>query len=126
MLSRRAGKAVVLAVVTACAALSGCGGDSDVYAGLSEERARKEAKIFLEQEIREPTSPLHRHRVRMGRVRPGRNLSAERAWVASFSDLTTGGRFCVKLWRSGAKTLHAEFDRCTRAEKPPDRSDPEV
>jgi len=108
------GRAALLAVIPACAVLYGCGGNSDIYAGLSEDRATKEARIFVEQELRERTSPLHRHRVRMGDVRRGQNLFGKPAWVARFSDLTTKSRFCLRLRASGTKTLHAEFDRCHR------------
>ncbi len=101
-------------VLVAGALLAGCS-DSSLYGGMNKEEASEEAMNAVGREVRDPESPLHRHRVALGTLTPGRNARGGQAWVARFRDLTAKDEFCVRIWAQKAlamRTYNAEFDEC--------------
>lgn len=101
-------------VLAAGALLAGCS-DSSLYGGMNHDEASEEAMNAVGREVRDAQSPLHRHRVALGKLTRGRNARGRQVWVARFRDLTAGGEFCVRIWAQRAlamRTYNAEFDAC--------------
>lgn len=82
---------------------------------MNQDEATEEAMNAVGREVGDAGSPLHRHRVALGKLTRGRNARGREAWVARFRDLTANGEFCVRIWAQGAltvRTYNAEFDEC--------------
>ena len=84
-------------VALALLALGGCGGSSSQYAGLGQYEARIEVLHGMTRELKDRTSPVHGHPVRLLRLDRGENRGGGEAWVGTFADRTTGDRICIRV-----------------------------
>ena len=84
-----------LAATTATA----CGGSAHVYAGMARTEAEITVMAGFADEIRNPSSPRYRHRVRLVRVVESHYPSGDDAWLVRVRDATEGENLCVWISR---------------------------